>query len=1155
MRKPLYVSLLFLLLCLSILSMAGVQTAADVPFADVPFDVNSIPEPVPPPPAVVDFFDLDPFYQQWINVGGFPVLASANVSPYAVKENAWEIGQIIGHRSDILKALGRNRARYTIIAHNEVRSDLPEFRDAPLRFYYDVRQRGGGGVPMIFGSEEWTFRGTFWDAATHEMAHGIHTIVNREIDTTFDQRLETVYNAAMAKGLWQGSWLSINHSEYWAEGITTWFHANPQSPIQTRNAFKAYDPDFAQLITEVFGDTDWRYTPMRDRLDLPHLQGLDLQAAPREVEWPPGVEEAYEELRDPAINERSEWVNLPPYDPSLLPRLNELRNRSQPNRYSVGWTDILVGSVVDAEILLYWVNPDGTETLHYRFPPGLWSVAHFRCRVGDLLLAKDTTGRPLAVFQAVEKTGRVLLTPTFNLITLGLSKSSGDNQAGVSGAVLANPLVIELRDENLSVLEGISVTFTVTVGDGILSMTRTTTDENGRAESVLTLGPNQGINTVSVSATGIEGTVTFNATAEAVIDIPDANLRAAIETTLGKASGDPIAPSDMETLTRLTAGNANISNLIGLEAATHLTELNLWDNNISDISAVVGLTNLTGLGLGGNSVTDISPVAGLANLTLLHLPSNPVGDISFVAGLTNLTYLNLNRTDISDISPIAGLTHLTDLYLGENNITDISHLTGLTDLRLLWLQHTNISDLAPLVTNTGLGSGDEVKVDGNPLSYTSINTHIPTLRERGVVVSANNLKPPTLEYLLSVSAGLNLIHVPLQVSVVDGMAVTIESISDLYDALGGVDKVNFLITYDTSTQDWLTYFGVSDRGTTNDKTLTYAMGIIARMKAPTSVRLTGKPLGNNGTSTIGLDRGLNVVGLPLRDSRINRVNDLLKLDGIQGNVPVVIVTVDGDFKPVGRAGDPGDIPITGGQGFLLHVQRAARVTLSGEGWTNVSVTAVPQILTRLPVRHTTPVLALRGSIIDEATGANRSGFRVVVKNLLTGRQVATTAADAGAGYRLTVVDIETARAATVGDVLDISAQSFNPFIGVEPLRYTVTAEDVLQGWIQLPELIAYEIPKETELLANYPNPFNPETWIPYHLAADTDVQLTIYDTTGAVVRRFDLGLQPAGHYTDRAKAVYWDGRNDNGEPVVSGVYFYQLNANDYSATRRMVILK
>ena len=98
-------------------------------------------------------------------------------------------------------------------------------------------------------------------------------------------------------------------------------------------------------------------------------------------------------------------------------------------------------------------------------------------------------------------------------------------------------------------------------------------------------------------------------------------------------------------------------------------------------------------------------------------------------------------------------------------------------------------------------------------------------------------------------------------------------------------------------------------------------------------------------------------------------------------------------------------------------------------------------------------------------------------------------------------------------------------------------------------------PKETELLPNYPNPFNPETWIPYHLARAADVTLTIYDTKGVLVRQFDLGHQAAGYYTDRAKAVYWDGRNASGEPIASGNYFYQLEAGAFSATRKLVILK
>ena len=107
----------------------------------------------------------------------------------------------------------------------------------------------------------------------------------------------------------------------------------------------------------------------------------------------------------------------------------------------------------------------------------------------------------------------------------------------------------------------------------------------------------------------------------------------------------------------------------------------------------------------------------------------------------------------------------------------------------------------------------------------------------------------------------------------------------------------------------------------------------------------------------------------------------------------------------------------------------------------------------------------------------------------------------------------------------------------------------------LEQLLAALTPKETALLRNYPNPFNPETWIPYHLANEAAVQITIYDTKGVPVRRLDLGNQPAGYYVDRAKAAYWDGRNETGESVASGIYFYTLTAENYSATRKMLILK
>ena len=107
----------------------------------------------------------------------------------------------------------------------------------------------------------------------------------------------------------------------------------------------------------------------------------------------------------------------------------------------------------------------------------------------------------------------------------------------------------------------------------------------------------------------------------------------------------------------------------------------------------------------------------------------------------------------------------------------------------------------------------------------------------------------------------------------------------------------------------------------------------------------------------------------------------------------------------------------------------------------------------------------------------------------------------------------------------------------------------------LEQLLAALTPTETALLRNYPNPFNPETWIPYHLADEAYVQITIYDTKGVLVRQLDLGNQPAGYYANRAKAAYWDGHNETGESVASGIYFYTLTAENYSAARKMLILK
>ena len=168
-------------------------------------------------------------------------------------------------------------------------------------------------------------------------------------------------------------------------------------------------------------------------------------------------------------------------------------------------------------------------------------------------------------------------------------------------------------------------------------------------------------------------------------------------------------------------------------------------------------------------------------------------------------------------------------------------------------------------------------------------------------------------------------------------------------------------------------------------------------------------------------------------------------------------------------------------------------------------------------------------------------------------------------------DINADGAVNILDLVQI-ANNFGEGAPAAPTANPPTAEQI-QSWINqarqaddgsqafrrgidvLEALLRSVLPETTALLPNYPNPFNPETWISYQLASESDVKITIYDTRGLLVRALALGHQSAGYYTGRSRAVYWDGRNNLGESVASGVYFYRLQTDKTSLMRKMVILK
>ena len=132
----------------------------------------------------------------------------------------------------------------------------------------------------------------------------------------------------------------------------------------------------------------------------------------------------------------------------------------------------------------------------------------------------------------------------------------------------------------------------------------------------------------------------------------------------------------------------------------------------------------------------------------------------------------------------------------------------------------------------------------------------------------------------------------------------------------------------------------------------------------------------------------------------------------------------------------------------------------------------------------------------------------------------------------------------IADLVTRAGMPIKLVLGISPVPTVVAAAPAKAG-----------VPDETLLFANYPNPFNPETWIPYQLAVPTDVKVTIYDARGVLVRHLELGHQLAGTYTSRSRAAYWDGRNTQGERVASGIYFYRLQTDTLSSLRKMVILK
>jgi cyclophilin family peptidyl-prolyl cis-trans isomerase len=249
----------------------------------------------PVPDDVRRDWKLSPWYRQAVMVEGLPIVASEKTSPFALAEASWIVNRLLGHRPEIIWAMAKNRVRFTVMAHSEMTTDVPEHADLKPKVYWDRRARGLGASlenPCVSCAEEnlLSFAGDPYPTESitiHEFAHAIHGTGMIAIDPTFEPRLEEAYKKAIGRGLWKGTYAASNKEEYWAEAVQSWIDDNRENDalhnhVNTRAELREYDPAVAALCAEVLGDGPWRYQRPHKRAaaDRAHLVGWDQSTAP-----------------------------------------------------------------------------------------------------------------------------------------------------------------------------------------------------------------------------------------------------------------------------------------------------------------------------------------------------------------------------------------------------------------------------------------------------------------------------------------------------------------------------------------------------------------------------------------------------------------------------------------------------------------------------------------------------------------------------------------------------------------------------------------------------------------------------------------------------------------------------------------------------------
>ena len=647
----------------------------------------------------------------------------------------------------------------------------------------------------------------------------------------------------------------------------------------------------------------------------------------------------------------------------------------------------------------------------------------------------------------------------------------------------------------------------------------------------------------------------------------------------------------------------NVSDLSQIAGLINLKRINAgWDTPISDLSPLAGLTKLEEISINAGKVSDLTPLAGLTSLKVLSFQDNDISDISPLAGLTELTRMNLGDNDISDISPLAGLTNLKWLVIHRNEISDTSPLEGIREniTTFVWHDNPGFPEAGPSIEGPWLwvvlpntepsGSRDLLsEASGGTVTETEIATHGATVGQSvGDDVWTYRKLPPTHSFNVSRMLDGNIngallygtvsLHSPRE----QDTTIYVGSHNELKVWLNG-SLIYEALRYHAS-YGYTDFFPVTLKEGRNV--------LLVMVRAQYNAFFGFEPGTEYTVANTGVSYAVSKTPIHRDDTFTLDIGakDVFDLAGWQFDItfdPAALEAIDvseGAFLKMGGSTlfQGGTIDNAAGKIEGLSAIRLSTQGVSGTGTlVQVRFKAKSEGETELVLQNF-EFGAITGTAISAgphqvrivvsgqlATGdVNRDGRVSILDLILVAQQLgkrvpAGSAVDLNGDGAVSILDLILAAQAigntTASAAPAVAADSVDAAM-IEAWIAQARLEDdgsiaFRQGIENLQDLLASLIPEETTLLANYPNPFNPETWIPYQLAESAEVTLTIYDMNGEMIRRLRLGHQSAGMYQSRSRAVYWDGRNQLGESVASGLYFYTLTAGEFTATRKMLILK